>query len=473
MVFVWSYAVDYRTTVTTFGFLFGLLVSADAAPALELKCEAIAASAVVLRWSKPETGITGYLLERRTPRDKSWRPLAELSADAASFESVGVLGGERCEHRIRVKTADGNGDWLEFDPVVTPKAGDPDYGVALTSPSPGYQRTSEGSMILAKDGTLLFIFGQWPSVSDDAIGVRLAAMRSTDRGATWTEPVVCLSNPQYDLYHPSISRMANGEIGLTYTKRKPNKPRQQTSEKVFRYSSDEGATWSDEIMISDGDWQFYQTSAFDRLRVLKNGRLVHPVSRRPIPGNEAIVTLVYTSDDYGRTWQRRTAEPIAEDSKGMFHEADIQEYAPGKLLMLGRTLTGWFYESRSDDGGDTWSAAAITNIPSAVAPPKLITDPAEKSLLLIWNPYVGSVNPRALGPRLILASWRSTDGGKTWSGYREIVHDSKLAKKFRDGYSGFSYASGIWLNRQLHLTYTDYFGTDRNTIRVRYLQPQW
>ncbi|MBI1368365.1 MAG: hypothetical protein GC162_06890 [Planctomycetes bacterium] len=449
----------------------GAPAPAPIAPPGDLKAEPIAPTAVKLMWAKPAAEVRGVQIERLLEGETKWRAVAELPVEVTTYESVGLLGGVRCEHRISSIDDHGKaGEPAAFPTVTTTQPGDTDFGTVFTDPVPGFERASEGDMIDLRDGSLLFAYGQWPTYSDDAQGVRLGMRRSTDGGKTWTEPVALMSDPKYDLYHPSLARLGNGELGLSYTKRLPAEPRQQKGEKAFRWSSDEGKTWSDEVLISDGDWQFYQTSAVDRLLVTSSGRLVHPVSRRRIQSKPYLIgTLIYTSDDHGRTWQRRTPDPIEEKRRGMFHEADVVEYAPGKLLMLGRTMAGRFYESRSEDNGDSWSEGVPSNIPSAVAPPKLLRDPADGSILLVWNPYVGGGDTHALGPRLILGMWRSRDGGRTWSGYRQLVYKPDLITTARNGYTGFCYASGLFVGDTLHLTFTDYFATDPKVIRIRYL----
>ncbi|MFW5693104.1 MAG: sialidase family protein, partial [Thermoguttaceae bacterium] len=307
----------------------------------------------------------------------------------------------------------------------------------------------------------------WTAPGDHAKGVCLGIIRSRDAGNTWSEPVTLFEEPDYDLYHASLVRMPGGEFGLSYTKRRSDKAFLQPCEKVFRYSADEGRTWSDEILISDGEWAWYQTSANDRLLLLENGRLLHPVSRLLTRGkgeNEGgCGTIVYRSDDRGRTWQRATPEPVREPERDVFHEAALVEYAPGKVLMLGRTRTGWFWESRSEDGGQTWSEAARSPVRSSVAPPWLVRIPGTQTIGLAWCPYVGP-GPM-LGPRPVLGWQLSDDGGRTWYGYRELEQGPT-----REGHwTGYCYGSGEWVGDTLHFAYMDHGGSSP-LMRPRYQQ---
>jgi len=327
----------------------------------------------------------------------------------------------------------------------------------LVASTTQFPRNGEGDLLLLKSGELIYVYGQWPGVGDLSSGARIAVIRSRDNGLTWSQPQTLFAEEGYDLYHASLARLKDGRIGLTYTKRK-SRPSLR-GEKVFRHSADEGAAWSEEILISDGQWRFYQTSACDRLVVLSSGRLVHPVSRADAPSapDKSVATLVYASDDGGRTWQRKTPQPLAEPDGRMFHEASIVEYAPGKLLLLARTRTGRLWESRSDDGGDTWSVPRATDIGAPAAPPWLSVMPGGKSILLIWNPTPS----KGILPRDILASQISDDGGRTWRNYREIERISGV----------ISYASGTWTDDTLHLVYTEFLGPGPGSrgFQARYL----
>lgn len=325
----------------------------------------------------------------------------------------------------------------------------------LVEPTRQFPRNGEGDLLMLKGGDLIYVFGRWPVLDDHAPGAQIGIIRSSDGGRTWSQPRTLFAETGFDLYHASLVRLKNGEIGLSYTKRS-SRPSLR-GEKVFRRSPDEGATWSQEVLITDGGWEFYQTSACDRLVMLSNGRLVHPASRSTSPGDpdRAIVTHVYVSDDNGRTWHRKTPQPLAEPRRRVFHEASIAEYAAGRLLMLARTRTGRLWESRSDDGGDTWSTPKSTDITAPSAPPYLTTMPDGRSLMLIWNPTASE----GIYPRDILAVQFSQDGGRTWRDLRHIEHVR----------GAISYASGTWVGDTFHLVYLEFPGPGLRGFRPRYM----
>jgi len=356
---------------------------------------------------------------------------------------VGLQAWHTYAHRIRAVNKAGESPWVELAPIRTLPMPEKLRAWVLPVRTRGFARNSEGDMLKLRGGQLVFIYGRWPARGDHSGGTRIGITRSKDNGETWSEPKTLFQDDGYDLYHASLVWMKNGEIGLSYTRRKS--PPALTGEKVFRYSGDEAKTWSDEIVISDGGWKFYQTSACDRICLLESGRLIHPVSRLRVPGRpgKGIVNLVYASDDNGRTWKRKTPKPQVEPNRDIFHEASIVEHAPGKLLLYARTRTGWVWESRSNDSGETWSRPRRSAVRGPVAPSLLQKIPGTSSIALFWNPITGT----GFGPdRRVLAFQISDDGGRTWHSYRQLDYGPKAR----------AYASCLWDGRTVHLTYMDF-----------------
>jgi predicted neuraminidase len=126
-----------------------------------------------------------------------------------------------------------------------------------------------------------------------------------------------------------------------------------------------------------------------------------------------------------------------------FWEAALCETAPGHLLMLGRTAMGRLYASRSTDAGESWSEPQATDIIAPTAPANLARL-SNAETLLIWSPHF-SPGDVAGGPRLVLASMVSRDGGSTWRNYRQIEYDDT---------NWFSYPSiFVDADGRAHLTY--------------------
>lgn len=433
----------------------------SAASVQRVSADPHAPSAVALEWEADAGGDAVWRIERR-PVGGEWRLAGELPARCRRFESVGLRPGTRWSHRLRRESAGEESEWHAAPDALTPRMPESLRGEVLLGPTPGFPRNTEGQTILVGDGRLVHVFGQWPGRSDHARGVRIGAIESTDRGESWSRPRCWFREEGFDLYHPGVVGLPNGAMGLSYTKRRSGEARQQSGERVFRWSGDDGETWSAEILISNGGWEHYQTSRCAVMRVLGSGRLVQPFVRRlqrtGAPQGH-IATFVGLSDDGGRTWRVVPEEPLREPETDTFHEPTVVEWAPDRLLMLGRTQTGWLWESRSDDGGGTWSPPRRSNLPSSIAPAMLVNVPGRDAIGVVWNPCVEEGNPRT--PRSVLAWSLSEDGGRTWRGYRELEH---RRPRQDNSACGWAYGVVLWDEGLVHLTYMELRATSENFL---------
>ena len=156
----------------------------------------------------------------------------------------------------------------------------------------------------------------------------------------------------------------------------------------------------------------------ERTIQLKSGRLVIPVSQKPIDtslekymeGNLCLARS-FLSNDEGKTW--RLSKPgMLNDDRGM-QEPTVAELTGGSLLMLARTGSGSHHASVSHDGGETWSEPIPTGLQAACSPLTLKRMP-NGYLFLAYNPakplFQGSFSPRRP-----LAYSISRDDGKSWN----------------------------------------------------------
>jgi hypothetical protein len=310
-----------------------------------------------------------------------------------------------------------------------------------------YPFQTEGTTVKLIDGTLVHAFnlrfGEEDMSNWHAHYARtvIGKVESKDGGKTWSEPEVMFeSNTGINASHPAIRRLPNGELGATY-QRINTKPVDQwdrknwlnsltNSDKIFRYSKDEGKTWSKEILISPPTG--YWTSGHDRLLVHSSGRLIQPLHTQvnfDIGRHDVVATKVAWSDNYGRTWHlgkqllevRKLATGYTNIRISNFHEVAIAERADGSIYMIGRTSAGRLYQSESFDRGETWTTPNPTDLYSSEAPPNIERIPGSDDILLLWNSQSVFNTNSALGHRLTLASMITSDGGKSWKHYREFI----------------------------------------------------
>ncbi len=323
-------------------------------------------------------------------------------------------------------------------------------GKLLVEATTRFPRNGEGTFVKLPSGELAYYYGAWPSTSDAARQTCIARIVSRQGGRTWSSPEIVLREEGQDLYHPGAVRAADGTLGLAYTRRRSGT---RQAEKVFRYSSDDGRSWSDEVAVSDGQWKYYTTGAHDRLVRLESGRLITPVfyaqlnSPERVGGKPVAAAMVFSSDDHGRTWNRGTPEPLyIRDGKRDPHceEPCIVEVEPDELLMVFRTLRGFLYESRSEDGGRTWTGPCRSPLANPRAPARLEKIPGRDAILVVHNPDTARDGWHR-GARLRLVVRTSRDGGRTWSDARELEHSR------RDHW--YDYPSVLWDGDVLHLAY--------------------
>ena len=307
-------------------------------------------------------------------------------------------------------------------------------GVVIGHASADVPKNGEGSTIRLKDGALLHAFSRhmrpkdsskyanpdlWPAV--------ISRIESRDDGLTWSQPAVLFtSNIGENAMQPSFARLANGELGVSYSQINSL----SSAEKVFRYSRDEGKTWSGEIRISPKGG--YWTSAHDRMLVLKSGRVLLTTHHKLVVTPEHIITQISYSDDHGRSWKQSPQqvdgpmEPVPSllssprKARQGFWEASIVEREDGSLFMIGRTYGGWLYYCESRDGGLTWSEPAPTTLMSSAAPGRIERIPGAGHILAVWNRCCLDRRNGLLGQRLVLSSAISDDGGLTWKWKRDI-----------------------------------------------------
>ena len=171
--------------------------------------------------------------------------------------------------------------------------------------------------------------------------------------------------------------------------------------------------WSDNDGLS---WLLHHTVLFaPRMQPcappirLKSGTLLAPVYGNL--GNDRFASsLVYRSEDQGKTWSSHTVMAQGTPETRAYHEPALLEIEPDHILAMHRIgdprdgRNGLFWRNESQDGGKTWSKPEETDILSGACPRLLKL--SDGRILLT---YGRRREPFGLYARL------SNDGGKTWS----------------------------------------------------------
>ena len=300
----------------------------------------------------------------------------------------------------------------------------------------------------------------------------MLAYRSADKGKTWTGPDAAF-DVDYS-QHGFIPLIPRGTERIYAFGTQPIEGMREGSENCpigFRYSDDDGHSWSDATLIrpeNNPDFlgmsvmRMCETEAGTWLLGSHEGRWVRTLKT-------PVVTRAYVlrSEDRGKTW---TVLPDKRPGGWYLKEFDrMDEPRPinlggGKALILARSCEGHLWEIRSDDDGRTWSEPKPTALVHPDAPPMLFHHPNGKTLVAFHhNRHSGSHFKTADRSEIWVSL--STDLGRTWSEPRFVFanalaatsgnpfynHQCSYLDAFVDGDDFHLFVPHRW-KRALHLT---------------------
>ena len=183
-------------------------------------------------------------------------------------------------------------------------------------------------------------------------------------------------------------------------------------------SGDDGRTWAEPVMLQDG-W----CGAVRNMIQLRTGRVLLVCQRAMAnPGRHA--TIVYYSDDLGKTWRagdtldlgaagnyRDPITGINATTHGGGIEGTVLERRNGELKLLLRVPHGCFFESSSKDGAK-WSTPFPSTIEASDSPGMMLRL-ASGRVALVWNRFRDPI--RKVGRRDQLSIAFSENDGLTWT----------------------------------------------------------
>lgn len=339
-------------------------------------------------------------------------PLIGLSEIEAKNHLVRMLLDPDLDVRVRVA-----GALLEMaNPAIEPEGEDKSGGEFAVDVFPATEanpRYSEGSVIVLRDGRLLYATTEFSGSSSDFAKAQIIAVESSDDGRTWSEPRVLQENiGQNNVMSVTLKRLDpnavfDGPIGFFHLVKNS-----MTDLHVYlRISNDEGATFGEPIHVTPTPG--YHVLNNDRITVLPSGRIIAPVSSTEnVDKGGHFTCSCFISDDGGKTW-RQSKDTIDYGKRGAM-EPEVIQLKDGRLLMHIRTQLGHIAVSESKDDGETWSEAKSWGVTAPEAPSTLRRIPSTGDLLLVWNPSIRDGESHG-GHRTPLAGAVSSDEGETWS----------------------------------------------------------
>ena len=172
-------------------------------------------------------------------------------------------------------------------------------------------------------------------------------------------------------------------------------------------SIDDGKTWETPVKVNQ-PW----CGCIHSIIQMKNGRVVL-VGQEVIPAWRH-ATVVFVSDDLGRTWQRGDTLDYGvgnHDHAGSI-EGSVVERKDGSLYMLMRTESGFLWEATSRDGLK-WEGLKQTTIRSVTCCAQ-VTRLADGRIAMLWNAPPRHL-PTSGSSRAELSLALSDDEAVTWS----------------------------------------------------------
>lgn len=271
------------------------------------------------------------------------------------------------------------------------------------------------------------------------------ARRSTDNGATWSQPVA-LANLAGNVGAGDVAvlRDQNTDDIIAIFPADGGFFQSSVGDKLKTLlvrSSDNGVTWSDPVEITDmvnlPSWSgaFPSSGSMNQTR---SGRIIHTMVVRPDPTNNIDVYMIY-SDDGGATWAVKP-NPISLTG----NEAKILELDNENLMANLRNGSGRRQIVVSEDGGDTWGTPTFQ--PELISPGvngdfiryTSVRDSFDQSRLL----FSVASDPNSRNNLTIFLSY---DEGETW-GTSKVVNPGPTGYStltiLEDGSIGCFYENG-------------------------------
>ena len=323
-------------------------------------------------------------------------------------------------------------------------------------------RTPEGDLLL------MFPEGNHYAAGHGKVN-EMVAYRSSDHGQTWEGPKVAfdISYSQHG-FIPLIPK-GSDRIYAFGTQPIPSKYSRENGKHEntpigFRWSDDDGHTWSDVTLIRPDNDPEFRGMSVTRMCETDSGTWLlgsHAAdwSKQPLETQQYLLR----SEDHGKTWtvlpNERPNGWFAPDFRRMDEGRPIS-LGRGEVYFMARTPTGRLWEARSQDDGKTWSKPKPTALVHPDAPPMLFHLSDRTTLIAfhhnrhIKTQYTGlSGTMDGMRDRGEIWISLSRDGGRNWSTPQFLFANALAPNPDKSGWfnHNVSYLDAVIDDEVIHL----------------------
>lgn len=264
-------------------------------------------------------------------------------ADDVPFSVVNHLFDAADSYTLGLPVADGTATFTVF------------------APSAATDHFSNGAVMAVFKGAL-YCMWQSSKTSEDTQDTWVAYSRSTDGGATWTKPMV-LAATISNGYCSSGGWYTTRDSLVGYINTWPADISPEGGYTRYVASSD-GLTWTQPANVTMADGSVLSGIFEQDPHTLPDGRIVNAAHMQP----GLHICPIYTDDASGvRGWKRGAFAYTANGSQSREMEPSLYRKNDGTLVMIFRDQSGTFYKmaASSNDRGETWTKAVVTNMPDS------------------------------------------------------------------------------------------------------------
>jgi hypothetical protein len=239
------------------------------------------------------------------------------------------------------------------------------------------------------------ILATWSTLHDDYDNSsNINGSLSGDGGMTWSSPPFVLVKNQGNRVTEEQYVYNNGDLYGFYAsidETNASEGIEPSSLYIVRSLDGSVTRWGGPVLIANSTNLFSITSPPIKLT---SGRWVVPIQYRDPLNISHGYSSVFYSDDNFTTWKQ--GGKINNDGVGLW-ELSIAQTNDGGITGLLRydSLGMYFWQTRSYDGGITWSAPVRSSIPSPNARPHIMKL-NDGSIILVWNNNQHLRNPLSI-----------------------------------------------------------------------------